>query len=135
MFYVFFGAEIHFSPNFRPAFLILQLFFHGSICKDSGFSSSLPFVVCSLGPAVGSGRMDPGEKVVSIAEDDGSGSGSGTTLSVTGEDAASGVEDATVATVGVGAVLHASAFTAAAVEDGTSGVTAASGRSVTRDGE
>lgn len=53
-----------------------------------------------------------------VSEDDGS--GSGTTHVVTEEVAASGMEDAT-ATVGVGASLNATAFTAPAVEDGTSG--------------
>lgn len=71
---------------------------------------------------------ETGEKVVT--EDDGSGS----TQGMSGEVAESGVEDANVATVGVGAVLvHTTAFTAAAVEDG-SGVTAGIGRAVTRDG-
>lgn len=65
-----------------------------------------------------------GEKVVSIAEDDGSGSGLDTTHGVTGDDALSGMEDATIATLGDGVVE----------EDGTSGVTAGIGRSVTRDG-
>ncbi|KAG1940206.1 hypothetical protein F2P79_016703 [Pimephales promelas] len=67
--------------------------------------------------------MDTGEKVLSIAEDDGSGSGLDTIHGVTGDDALSGMEDATVATLGEGVVE----------EDGTSGVTAGSGRSVTRD--
>ncbi|XP_047657900.1 uncharacterized protein LOC113647597 [Tachysurus fulvidraco] len=50
------------------------------------------------------GRMDTGEKVVSLAEDDGSGSGLDTTHGVTGDDALSGMEDATVATLGDGVV-------------------------------
>jgi len=40
--------------------------------------------------------MDTGEKVLSIAEDDGSGSGLDTIHGVTGDDALSGMEDATV---------------------------------------
>ena len=55
--------------------------------------------------------MDTGEKVVSIAEEDGSGSD---TIGVTGDDALSGMEDATVATMGEGVVEV----------DRTSGVTA-----------
>ncbi|KAK2848246.1 hypothetical protein Q7C36_009928 [Tachysurus vachellii] len=62
--------------------------------------------------------MDTGEKVVSIAEDDGSGSGLDTTHGVTGDDALSGMEDATVATLGLYWVVG---------EDGTSGVTAGIG--------
>jgi hypothetical protein len=64
--------------------------------------------------------MDTGEKVVSIAEVD----GSDTTHGVTGDVALCGTEDATVATLGDGAEE----------EDGTSGVTAGGGRSVTEDG-
>ncbi|GAA6089983.1 uncharacterized protein LOC113647597 [Tachysurus ichikawai] len=60
--------------------------------------------------------MDTGEKVVSIAEDNGS--GLDTTHGVTGNDALSGMEDATVVTLGDGVVE----------EDGTSGVTAGIGR-------
>ena len=70
----------------------------------------LPFVVCFLGPAFGCGRMDMGEK--GVAEDDVPGS----THGLTGEEAASGGEDATV---GVGAALV----------EGSGG-----GRSVTWDG-
>ncbi|KAA8577506.1 hypothetical protein FQN60_004417, partial [Etheostoma spectabile] len=60
--------------------------------------------------------MDTGENVVSMAEEDGSGSD---TTHVTGDDVLSGMEDATVTTLGGGVVE----------EDGTSGVTAGSGRS------
>ena len=93
--------------------------FSASNCALTGLSVRtvvsllfLPFVVCFLGPAFGYGRMDTGENVAS-AEDDGSSHG------VTGE-------DATVATSvdGVGLVEV----------DGTSGVTAGIGWSVTRDG-
>lgn len=111
--------------------LAADLLFSASSCFFTGVSVRtavsllfLPFVVCFLGPAFGCGRMDTGEKVVSIAEDDGSGSGLDTTHGVTGDDALSGMEDATIATLGDGVVE----------EDGTSGVTAGIGRSVTRDG-
>lgn len=113
----------------------LDPFFSSSSCCFMGVSVSiavtllfLPFVVCFRGPALGCGRIDTGEKVVSIAEDDGS--CSGTTHGRTGKDAASGMEDPT-ATVGVGAACSiqllgvgaaASTVDAAAVDDGTSGV-------------
>ncbi|XP_030235649.1 LOW QUALITY PROTEIN: integral membrane protein GPR155-like [Gadus morhua] len=97
--------------------LAVDLPFSASSCSFTGVSVRtavsllfLPFVVCFLGPAFGCGRMDTGEKVVSIAEVD----GSDTTHGVTGDVALCGTEDATVATLGDGAEE----------EDGTSGVTA-----------
>ncbi|KAA8585739.1 hypothetical protein FQN60_004433 [Etheostoma spectabile] len=82
----------------------------------------LPFVLCFLGPASGCGRMDTAEEVVSVAEEDGSGSD---TTRVTGDDALTGMEDAVVASLGGGVVE----------EDGTSGVPAGGiGRSGTKDG-
>lgn len=69
-------AEIHFSFSCRPAFLSLRCFFFMGVSVRTAVSLLfLPFVVCFLGPAFGYGWMDTGEKVVSIAEDDGSDSG------------------------------------------------------------
>lgn len=116
-------------PEFSASWVLIFLFvvkinFSFSL-KTAVSLLFLPFVVCLLGPAFGCGRMDTGEKVVSIAEDElSSGSGLDTKHGVTVDDALSGMEDATVATLGDGVVE----------EDGTSGVTAGSGRSVTRDG-
>lgn len=110
-------------PEFSASWVLIFLFvvkinFSFSL-KTAVSLLFLPFVVCLLGPAFGCGRMDTGEKVVSIAEDELS-SGLDTKHGVTVDDALSGMEDATVATLGDGVVE----------EDGTSG----SGRSVTRDG-
>lgn len=112
-------------PEFSASWVLIFLFvvkinFSFSL-KTAVSLLFLPFVVCLLGPAFGCGRMDTGEKVVSIAEDElSSGSGLDTKHGVTVDDALSGMEDATVATLGDGVVE----------EDGTSG----SRRSVTRDG-
>lgn len=103
-------------PEFSASWVLIFLFvvkinFSFSL-KTAVSLLFLPFVVCLLGPAFGCGRMD-------IAEDELS-SGLDTKHGVTVDDALSGMEDATVATLGDGVVE----------EDGTSG----SGRSVTRDG-
>ncbi|KAK2838843.1 hypothetical protein Q7C36_013657 [Tachysurus vachellii] len=113
-------AGLMFQPHQAPP--------AGQKCQLASIQALSSCLIQALFPhptAFGCGQMDTGEKVVSIAEVDGSGSGLDTTHGVTGDDALNGMEDATVATLGDGAVE----------EDGNSGVTASIGRMVIADPE